>query len=256
MPGNPLYVVESFVENIEVKIAGMIGGPEMKSKAIANNAEERLAEARYLADQNKTEKAAKAMQRYSQGLNHSRDIARGLEDTNLGQKIENVSNRNKQTLEEVKKKVPEQAKKGIERARNKTDNQKPDIPDKARERSENPGKAENTGLNSSKPEESTPGGIEVNDSEAKPAKIGKSRENLTSGKNISNSPDIENKTINKDDNDELNTSREVDPETGGQSTDTKESREKTSDRDEESSVDPSESTSEDDSKVPGSGLVQ
>jgi len=53
-----------------------MGEKDLKAKAIANNAEERLAEVRYLTDENKTEQAGKAMQKYLEGINQSRNIAR------------------------------------------------------------------------------------------------------------------------------------------------------------------------------------
>lgn len=120
VPGNPLYAIEGFVENLEVKIAGVIGGPEMKSKAIANNAEERLAEAKYLADNNKTDQAGKAVKKYLEGVNQSRDIAQQTGNTNLSEKLQNLSNRNQQALEEVEKKVPPQAQEAIKKAQEKS----------------------------------------------------------------------------------------------------------------------------------------
>ena len=127
-PGNPLYVIESFVERIEVNLAGMMGGPEMKSKAIANNAEERLAEAKYLADRNKTEKAARSMQKYSEGLNQSMQIAKDTKNKNLEEKIQNVSRKNTKNFEEVKNRIPEKAQEALQRKQNKfNDRENPSV---------------------------------------------------------------------------------------------------------------------------------
>ena len=119
-PGNPLYAVETAAEKIEVQVAGIIGGKELKSKAIANNAKERLAEARKLADRNQSEKASEAIRRYSEGLNQSREMARDEGDRDLEEKINNVSRKNQQTLEEVKKRVPEGAQEVIQKTMNRS----------------------------------------------------------------------------------------------------------------------------------------
>lgn len=189
VPGNPLYAVENFVEKIEVKIAGIIGGPELKAKAIANNAEERLAEANYLADRNKTAKAAQAVQRYSEGLNQSREIARGIEDERLGDQIENVSRKNQDTLEKVKKKVPEEALKAIQRAQEKSNSQRPDPPNRTGSKEKPP-----EGLNNSKREGHDIEGGKSSNSIEKPDIEEKPGKNLSETGNISGKADIENRS--------------------------------------------------------------
>jgi hypothetical protein len=115
-PGSFLYPVENFVESIEVRMAGLVGGPDLKAKAIANNAEERLAEARELSESNRTEKASEMVEKYSEAMNRSRELASRGEDEKLKQKLDNVTARNVKTLKGVKKKVPEEARKGIKNA--------------------------------------------------------------------------------------------------------------------------------------------
>lgn len=116
MPGNPFYGLEQFVEGLEVRIAGAIGGPDMKSKALANNAEERLAEANALADKNRSEEASRMIQEYSDTLNKSRKLAVGNNNSNLTEKLDTVSRKNTRKLKEVKKKVPLQAQAAIQKA--------------------------------------------------------------------------------------------------------------------------------------------
>jgi hypothetical protein len=115
-PGSFLYPVENFVESLEVRIAGLVGGPDLKAKAIANNAEERLAEARELSESNRTEKASEMVEKYSEAMNRARELASRGKDEELKQKLDNVTSRNVKTLEEVKKKVPVEARKGIQNA--------------------------------------------------------------------------------------------------------------------------------------------
>ncbi|MFB6100086.1 MAG: DUF5667 domain-containing protein [Candidatus Nanohalobium sp.] len=113
-PGNPFYIVESFVEDLEVGLAGIIGGRGLKAKTIANNAEESLAEAEKLAEMNKTKRAVKMIEKYERKLNRSQELA-GREG-NLSSKIMEISRNNVKRLEEVKKKLPEEAQKGIQNA--------------------------------------------------------------------------------------------------------------------------------------------
>lgn len=159
MPGSFLYPVENFVETIEVRVAGFVGGPDLKAKAIANNAEERLAEARELSEKNRTEKAAEAVEKYSEAMNRSQELASRGEDGELKQKLENVSSRNIQTLEEVKKKVPEEARKGIQNAIDKSKSRRDKMPEAKKQpgapsRPEKPQEGE---TQPSKPENMTPG---------------------------------------------------------------------------------------------------
>lgn len=120
-PASPLYGIEMFVEDLEVKIAGMIGGSDMKAKALANNAEERVSEARSLIDKNQSEEATKAIERYSKTLNQSIGLANRGQDDILKQKINNISSKNVETLKQVKEKVPDQAKPAIENAINQSE---------------------------------------------------------------------------------------------------------------------------------------
>lgn len=137
-PASPFYPAEVFVENLEVRLAGVIGGPDLKSKALANNAEERIAEANKLIDMNRSEKAAEAIQKYSNTINQSRELAARGQDQELQQKLENISSKNTEKLREVKERVPSQAKEAIEKAIKKS--QKPSGLENRANRSEKPGK--------------------------------------------------------------------------------------------------------------------
>lgn len=116
LPGNPFYAVENFVESVEVKVAGAVGGEELKSKAIANNAQERLAEANELASRNRSQKAAEMIDKYAKQMNRSQDIAERSSDRDLSERLQNITRENEQRLEEVREKLPEEAKAGIDRA--------------------------------------------------------------------------------------------------------------------------------------------
>lgn len=130
-PGSPFYGIEKAVESLEVRMATAIGGREMGSKALANNAQERLAEARSLAERNRTELASKAVDDYSNNLNRSRAMAQESNNTELSDRLDNISRGNVQALEQVREKVPEQARAGIDRAiknSNKSIGERPETP--------------------------------------------------------------------------------------------------------------------------------
>lgn len=118
VPGDLFYPVESFVEEIEVAIAGIVGGPDFKSKALANNADEALREAKVLRDNNRSEKASEMADRYSKLMNRSQSLVSNSRDQELKEKLNNISEKNVETLEKVKKRAPEEAEKGLENALN------------------------------------------------------------------------------------------------------------------------------------------
>ncbi|QKQ98707.1 hypothetical protein GKQ38_04240 [Candidatus Nanohaloarchaea archaeon] len=115
-PASPLYGIEMFAENLEVKLAGLIGGSDMKAKAMANNAEERLAEAQELIEKNRSSKATQLIERYSHTINESIEIASRGQNEGLKQRINNISSRNVEMLKKVKEKVPAQAQDAIQKA--------------------------------------------------------------------------------------------------------------------------------------------
>ena len=117
-PFNPFSTVETFVENAEVQLAGIIGGQDLKAKALANNAEESLQEAERLAERNRSMAAAQKIEKYERNLNRSQKLLDEGENTELRNQVRNISNQNVQRLKEVKKKVPAEARKGIENAIN------------------------------------------------------------------------------------------------------------------------------------------
>jgi hypothetical protein len=147
----PFQTVEGFVEKLEVGLAGVIGGPDLKAKALANNAEESLEEAERLAERNRSGKAAERIQTYEKKMNRSQNILEKTGNRNLSEEIQNISSRNVQRLEEVKEKVPEEAQKGIEKAiENSRRRERPENPQMKPETSSNSGMSpgpENPGEN-------------------------------------------------------------------------------------------------------------
>lgn len=126
-PGDTFYFLDRFSESLELTVAKspVIGSPELEAKVRANHAAERLAEAQKLARNNQSEKVDKLMVEYSKQTNLSVQSAKKANNTNLSERLRNVSNNHIKALQDVQQKVPEQAQKGIQNAiENSQKNQK------------------------------------------------------------------------------------------------------------------------------------
>lgn len=117
-PDSPLYMFEKMSEKLALSVAQapVIGSEELEAKVRANQAAETLAEARAMTDRNKSEQVEKLMQRYSENMNRSAEIVSRSNNSELKNRLRNVSNNQVKVLEEVEKKVPEQAQKGVKKA--------------------------------------------------------------------------------------------------------------------------------------------
>lgn len=117
-PDSPLYMFEKMSERmaLEVAQAPLIGSEELEAKVRANQAAETLAEARVMAEKNKSQHVERLMQRYSENMNKSSEIVSKSNNSELKNRLRNISNNQMQALEQVEKKVPEQAKKGVQNA--------------------------------------------------------------------------------------------------------------------------------------------
>jgi hypothetical protein len=137
-PGDTFYFLDKFSESLELTVAKapVIGGPELEAKVRANHAAERLAEARKLANQNESERVNSLMAEYSKQKNLSVNSAREANNTNLSQRLGNVSDNHVEVLQDIQNKVPEQAQKGIQNAiENSQKNRKElNLPEKAQKR--------------------------------------------------------------------------------------------------------------------------
>jgi hypothetical protein len=163
-PGDAFYFLDRFSESIELTVAKapIIGSPELEAKVRANHAAERLAEAQKLANNNKSEKVDKLMSEYSKQTNLSVRSAKKANNTNLSQRLGNVTKNHVKALQDVQQKVPEQAQKGIQNAiDNSQKNQKDlEMPETARDRGgkgrtdKQPGNLLNGNNNTQRPDKS------------------------------------------------------------------------------------------------------
>lgn len=117
-PGDLFYGVEQASESLELAVAGapIIGSDSLQAKVRANHAAERLAEAEKLAKENRSEAVEKLMDRYSNEINGSITSARKSNQTELVERLRNVTQDQEKVLEQVQQKVPESAKKGVGKA--------------------------------------------------------------------------------------------------------------------------------------------
>ena len=116
-PGDAFYVLDRFSESLELAVAkSPLGSSELEAKVRANHAEERLAEARKLTAQNRSEEVEELMNEYSKQTNLSVKSAKKANNTELSRRLGNLSDKHVEVLRDVEKKVPEQAKKGIQTA--------------------------------------------------------------------------------------------------------------------------------------------
>jgi hypothetical protein len=154
-PGDTFYFLDKFSESLELTVAKapVIGSPELEAKVRANHAAERLAEARKLADQNRSDKVESLMAEYSRQTNLSINSAREANNTNLSQRLGNVNDNHVEVLRDVQSKVPEQAQKGIQNAiENSQKNMKElGLPERSQGRGNSPGNIPNQAGENGKP---------------------------------------------------------------------------------------------------------
>lgn len=119
-PDSPFYFVEQFVEDIEVAVAGapVVGSEDLAAKVRANNAAERLSEAKKISERNgSSEKVNRLMERYNQQMEKSEKLAsRSRDGGNLSGEIENLQGRQLGRLEQLRDDLPANARKGLDKA--------------------------------------------------------------------------------------------------------------------------------------------
>lgn len=118
LPGNPFYFLKSISEGIGTFLTF---GDIKKAERFAFLAEKRLAEADALAEKGDSNRAEKAAEKYQERLAAALDKAeeakeKGLDVDAILAKVSEATLKHQEVLARVFEKVPEQARKGIERA--------------------------------------------------------------------------------------------------------------------------------------------
>jgi hypothetical protein len=115
-PGDALYGLDRATESIELAFARTVGGEERAAKVRANHAEERLAEAQKLADQNRTERVGDLMNQYNRNMEEVMNASQRMNDTEFNERVQNMTQKHVEVLQRVQEKVPEEAQQGIQTA--------------------------------------------------------------------------------------------------------------------------------------------
>jgi len=117
-PDSPFYFLKTWREQIQLFFTFNV---EQKAKQYLHLAEVRLAEYQKMIEKGKQEIAEKTLSKYEDQLNRALAKAeelksKGKDIKDLSQKVEEATSKHLQVLQENLAKVPEAAKKGIERA--------------------------------------------------------------------------------------------------------------------------------------------
>jgi len=121
LPGHPLYFLKSWGENIGTLFTF---GEIPRAERYMFLAEKRLAEARALMEENKSEIAKMVLERHQEQINKALNKAeqarqKGLDVDEVLAKVSEATLRHQGVLIEVYEKVPEEARSAIERAMEK-----------------------------------------------------------------------------------------------------------------------------------------
>ncbi|MDZ4209875.1 MAG: DUF5667 domain-containing protein, partial [Candidatus Curtissbacteria bacterium] len=117
-PDSHFYFLKSWKESIQLFFTF---GEENKAKQFLHLADVRLAEYQKMIEKGKTEIAQKTLEKYEKQLNHALDKAEQVKEK--GKDVEKLKDtisekilKHQEVLENILEKVPEEAKKGIEKA--------------------------------------------------------------------------------------------------------------------------------------------
>ena len=120
-PDNPiLYFFDRLLEPLELFVAGLPppfgDGDEGRARKLLEIAGERLAEAKLMAERNRTEHIESLMEEYNESMSECLHLCNQLNSTELYSLVSNATSTHQTVLQEVKEKVPEEAKDWIEKA--------------------------------------------------------------------------------------------------------------------------------------------
>lgn len=116
-PDSPLY----FLDNAEESVNEFFSlSHESKSEKKLKHAEEKLAEAKKMAEEGKTDATEVAEKKYEEKLNGATEEAKLTGKENALQRIEEATTRHQAVMAKVLSQVPEQAKASIQKAMDKS----------------------------------------------------------------------------------------------------------------------------------------
>ncbi|MFT4892474.1 MAG: hypothetical protein ACI8Z7_000249 [Candidatus Nanohaloarchaea archaeon] len=117
-PGSMMYGLEQAYESVSLALTF---SQEEKVKKKIGFAEERLSESAHLAQENKTELAFRASNRYLETINEAEQMANRTGNENLTELVDNHRQDNTEILEDLQEILPEEASQGLDTALEKMD---------------------------------------------------------------------------------------------------------------------------------------
>jgi len=146
-PDSPLYFLDNAGESINEFFSL---SHESKSEKKLKHAEEKLAEAKKMAEEGKTDATEVAEKKYEEKLDGATEEAKLTGKENALQRIEEATIRHQAVMERVLSQVPEQAKASIQKAMDKSSKGHQNATDAINKVKAN--QTKNSGSNSNKPE--------------------------------------------------------------------------------------------------------
>jgi len=156
-PDSPFYFLDSWGESIRMFFAF---SDEAKAQKHIAHAEEKLAEAKKMAEEGKTDAEEVAEKKYEKDIDDATTEAKLTGKENALQRIQEATTRHQAVMEKVLSQVPEQAKPSIQKAMEKSSKGHQNATDAINglkgennnsNKSEDTGKLENPGSNNNRP---------------------------------------------------------------------------------------------------------
>lgn len=134
-PGSVLYPLDQFGEDLQLALASapVIGGPAKKAKVKANIAEERLAEARELVEEDRGEEAEDLVEDYQDQIEEAASLAEETGDEELEREFVQLAEENEDVLNTIRTSAPSSVAASIDEAIDATLEVERDVDDSDRD---------------------------------------------------------------------------------------------------------------------------
>lgn len=113
MPGSMMYGLEQAYESVSLAVTF---DKEKKANKKMKFAQKRLSESAHLAEENETERAAAASERYLENMREAEQMANETGNEELTQSIQEKQDENSEILQDLQERLPDEASQGIQKA--------------------------------------------------------------------------------------------------------------------------------------------